>query len=90
MTASTNSLQTEPSFWNIFNCSPVEIYMRLRSLDGWVKSMHSPGSKPGHKTVLTLLLMYAAWEESQRNLSLFLPFPLAALSLPFCPFEPDL
>lgn len=92
MTAASNSLQTDPGFWNIFNCSPVEIYMRLRSLDGWVKSVHSQGSKPGHSTVLTESLMYAAWEESQRNLSFFaISFLcLAALSLPFCAFEPDL
>lgn len=48
--------------------------MRLRSLDDWVKSVHSQGSKPGHKTVLTLSLMYATWEESQRNLSHFFFF----------------
>lgn len=83
MTAASNSLQTEPSlFGTIFNCSPVEIYMRLRSLDGWVKSVHSQGSKPGQKTVLTLSLMYAAWEESQRNLSFF--FVAISLGLP-CP-----
>lgn len=79
MTAASNSLQTSAwlFFGNIFNCSPVEIYMRLRSFDGWVKSAHSPGSKPGQKTVLTLLLMQAAWEESQRNLSIFFFFAIS-------------
>lgn len=87
MTAASNSLLKCLVFWNILNCSPVEIYMRL---DGWVKSVLSSGSKAGQKTVLTLLLMLAAWEESQRNLSFFLPFPLAASSLPFGPSGPDL
>lgn len=91
MTAASNLLQTELSFWNVFNCcSPVEIYMRLRSLDGWVKSVHSRGSNPGQKTVLTLSLMYAAWGEKPKEFVFFLPFPLAALSLPSCPLEPDL
>lgn len=72
--AASNSLQTESSFWNIFNCSPVEISMRLRSLDGWVKSVHSQGSKPGHKTVLTLSLMYATWGKKPKEFVSFFFF----------------
>jgi len=82
MTAASNLLQTELSFWNIFNCSPVEIYMRLRSLDGWVKSVHSRGSNPGQKTVLTLSLMYAARGEKPKEFVFFFAISLGFLVPP--------